>query len=349
MNFLKTLPERAFVAVVAGQALSITAIQLAALVSYLHWVNPVAYQVPVTYVVPMAFAISALGSLFQAVVAVDSCRVKNKSQLWAQCIINACLTITLGLQHDQTKNANDRIVSGYDMYHHPFAKDAHSFWNIAHPVSITSTAVSAVCSIAMIVIATRLHVEFAWSVYEQISPDMRMKRRHKQYEQTFLVFLKISPLFIILFVIVYSFVEVHYKQPEFALTLALVPAILIHSVYAGYCAMREYAKRMLLVMAGQLGIMAYLSSRIWFLFPGDGSMSAEMIFFASLGLAFTAASLVSAILCTLGFGQGLKKVLVPGRDGQQSSSSHLMGMEIREPPNVNLSASQFHSRRFDLE
>lgn len=130
----------------------------------------------------MAFSVVVLGCWFQVLVAVDSCRIKNKLQIWVQCIINICLTITLALHHGQIETANVRLVKGYDMYGTPFTKDIHSFWRLAYPISIASIVISAVCSVALCTSAARLHVEFSWSVYERISSDVQMKRRHDYYQ-----------------------------------------------------------------------------------------------------------------------------------------------------------------------
>lgn len=141
-----------------------------------------AYQAPTSYVIPITFAVAALGCWFQVLVAVDSCRIKNKLQIWIQCIINVCLSITLALQFSQAKEANDSLVEAYDMFNTPFTKNPDGFWRLAHPISILCIAISAVCSVGLCTTATRLHAEFSWSVYEHISSDALIKKRHDQYQ-----------------------------------------------------------------------------------------------------------------------------------------------------------------------
>ncbi|KAK8092398.1 uncharacterized protein PG998_014883 [Apiospora kogelbergensis] len=177
-----TRTEWAFIAIVAAQAVSITAVQAGLLAEYLQWINPVAYQAPTSYVIPITFAVAALGCWFQVLVAVDSCRIKNKLQIWIQCIVNVCLSITLALQFSQAKEANDSLVEAYDMFNTPFTKNPDGFWRLAHPISILCIAISAVCSVGLCTTATRLHAEFSWSVYEHISSDALIKKRHDQYQ-----------------------------------------------------------------------------------------------------------------------------------------------------------------------
>jgi hypothetical protein len=45
--------------------------------------------------------------------------------------------------------------------------------------------------------------------------------------QVLLVLLRVEPYFLIAFVITYGLVNVHFHQPEFGLTMALIPALAI--------------------------------------------------------------------------------------------------------------------------
>lgn len=148
---------------------------------YLDWVNPVVYQVPVSYVTPVASAVSIISFGFQAVLSVDSCRIKNKVQIWTQGILNICFSIATGMEYFQVKDATERVSRGYDMYKKPFADNSMPYWEIARPMLITCVAVSSACSLCMCALAYYLHMEFSWSLYEHISPDLRMTARHVKY------------------------------------------------------------------------------------------------------------------------------------------------------------------------
>ncbi|RKK77183.1 hypothetical protein BFJ69_g6432 [Fusarium oxysporum] len=105
----ETRLEWAFVGITAAQAIIIISLQTVILVEYLDWVNPVVYQVPVSYVTPVASAVSIISFGFQAVLSVDSCRIKNKVQLWTQGILNICFSIATGMEYFQVKDATDRM------------------------------------------------------------------------------------------------------------------------------------------------------------------------------------------------------------------------------------------------
>lgn len=64
------------------------------------------------------------------------------------------------------------------------------------------------------------------------------------------MFLKISVLFVILFIVVYGFINVHYEEPEFGLTMAILPVSVIHAVLAAYCVTNEHKTGMFVVMVG---------------------------------------------------------------------------------------------------
>lgn len=62
------------------------------------------------------------------------------------------------------------------------------------------------------------------------------------------MFLKISLLFVILFVVVYGFLNVHYQEPEFGLTMAILPIAVIQAGLAAYCVTNEHKKGMFVVI-----------------------------------------------------------------------------------------------------
>ncbi|RKL37874.1 hypothetical protein BFJ70_g6827 [Fusarium oxysporum] len=177
----ETRLEWAFVGITAAQAIIIISLQTVILVEYLDWVNPVVYQVPVSYVTPVASAVSIISFGFQAVLSVDSCRIKNKVQLWTQGILNICFSIATGMEYFQVNDATERVSRGYDMYKKPFADNSMPYWEIARPMLISCVAVSSACSLCMCALAYYLHMEFSWSLYEHISPDLRMTARHVKY------------------------------------------------------------------------------------------------------------------------------------------------------------------------
>ena len=235
------------------------------LVVYLNWVNSVAYQVPVSYVTPLTLAITTLGAIYQLALTLDAYRIKNNIQLLVLCICNVCFSIATIMQYGQIKAARDRVIVNHDMYGTPFTKNDWMFWEHASPALLTCMVVSCICSTAMCALTFGLSREFSWTLYQEVSPDRKMRGRYLVYQvrtlissilmlmvdktvQIYLVILKFTPFFIVAFIIVYDLIDVHYVEPEFSLTLAIIPAAIIHVGLAVYLVRIESYIGMLLVL-----------------------------------------------------------------------------------------------------
>ncbi|EGU79554.1 hypothetical protein FOXB_09958 [Fusarium oxysporum f. sp. conglutinans Fo5176] len=313
----ETRLEWAFVGITAAQAIIIISLQTAILVEYLDWVNPVVYQVPVSYVTPVASAVSIISFGFQAVLSVDSCRIKNKVQLWTQGILNICFSIATGMEYFQVNDATERVSRGYDMYKKPFADN----------------------------------IFFSWSLYEHISPDLRMTARHVKY-LAYLVFLKVSLLLINLFLITYGLVDVHYREPEFGLTMTIIPVSIIHAILAATCIKKEYMPGMVVVIMFHIAAIVYLVTRLIVL-TGDGLLAStlmkeEMLLFATFALVFTIISIAFAVLCVFNFGKGLKPLLQGQGTNNIPTSTGALELNPRHL-SIRTMDSERMSKRFDID
>ncbi|OMP85041.1 UPF0658 Golgi apparatus membrane protein [Diplodia seriata] len=186
-------------------------------------------------------------------------------------------------------------------------------------------------------LAYKLHKQFAWALYKDISADTSLRTRYLVYQvcfpapladfdanrpQVFLVCMKLSFYFLVSFVIIYGFVNVHYEQPEFALTMAVIPVAMLQILLSAFAARHENRFWMLISVLVYAGGVAYLVSRTVLLF-GNGPrsktiMKDEMLFFALVSLGLIAATLVASILTMINFGHGLKP--------------HLLGVTAKKAP-----------------
>ncbi|KAF5002757.1 hypothetical protein FGRMN_155 [Fusarium graminum] len=236
------------------------------------------------------------------------------------------------------------------MYNNPFVNIDKAYWKTASSMANTCIAVSIIGSICLCVLGFFLQIEFAWSVYEHISPDIKMKARHVKY-LAYLVFLKVSVLLIILFVIVYGFVTVHYVQPDFGLTMTIIPIAVIHAVLASMCVRGEYLPGMIVVITFHIGVAVYLVTRLAGLY-GTGLVSktvmkGEMALFAFFSLAFTFMSIIAAVICIMNFGEGPKALLM-GHSSNVASSS---AIDLTNPRHLGITsdATERISKRFDMD
>ncbi|KAL1639335.1 hypothetical protein SLS58_008048 [Diplodia intermedia] len=317
----QTKSEWAFLATAAAQAGVNTALQLYVLDRYLRWVNPNVYEVPRSYTIPVTFAIFVFGVVYQFVLSWDSLSSKNNIQLFAQAICNVCLFASAILQYEQVQDVVKGLPPARDATDSPLVDLDIDIWIQIHPALIASIAVFAACSLAMCGLAYKLHKQFAWALYKDISADTSLRTRYLVY-QVFLVCMKLSFYFLVSFVIIYGFVNVHYEQPEFALTMAVIPVAMLQILLSAFAARHENRFWMLISVLVYAGGVAYLVSRTVLLF-GNGPrsktiMKDEMLFFAFVSLSLIAATLLASILTMINFGHGLKP--------------HLLGVTAKKAP-----------------
>ncbi|KAJ4357705.1 uncharacterized protein N0V89_002281 [Didymosphaeria variabile] len=343
--------EWAYFGSTATQAVVITPVQVTVLVVYLEWVNSVVYQVPLAYVTPLSLGTTTLGALYQLVLTLDAYRIKNNIQLFVQCICNICLSIATVMQYGQIRNANARILINHDMYGTPFAKYDWKFWDHVSPALITCIVISCLSSVAMCGLAYGLYREFSWALYEQVSPDRKMRLRYVAY-QVYLVILKFTPFFIIAFILLYDLVDVHYEEPEFSLTMAIIPAALIHVGLAIYFVRIETGVGMIFVLLGHAAEMVYLVSRIIVL--NSSSMLArtllkdEMVFLASIAVGFSAIAFLAGSICFANFRKGLKPLVLSQVQHKRPNNEFENDYHFQRL-NHNVVAAPEQARRFAID
>ncbi|KAH6613029.1 hypothetical protein C7974DRAFT_322330, partial [Boeremia exigua] len=294
-------------------------------------VNLVVCKVPISYVVPLTLSISTLGCLFQVAMTLDAYRIKNNAQIFLQCIFNTCLSVLTVCQYIFIKDANGRIH--------------------VSPGLVVCAAVLCVCSATMYWLAFALHREYAWAIYQHINPDRETSNRYFTY-QIYLVILKFTPFFLIAFVITYGLIDVHYNEPEFSLTMAIIPLALLNVALAVFAIRKESRGVMAAALTLQIAEAAYLVSRLAVLYGKSlrarTIMKEEMVFFALMALLFAIAATGVGCACVMNFGKSLKPFLQVGASRQEPELSdtayHLYPVDANDPL-----ASQRTSRRFILE
>lgn len=192
--------------------------------------------------VPVNFALSILGNIYQAVLAFDALRSKNNLQLYSICVIDACLFVFSIMCYRQTSRTVASLQLGEALGERPFTDRSIDFWKFVQPALLASSAIIALCFIIACVLVYLLQREYRWVIYRHISGSLGMLRRYFAYQvgfsklarnqgsstpQVLLVLLRIETYFLVGFVIVYGLIDVHYEQPEFSLTFAITPVLLI--------------------------------------------------------------------------------------------------------------------------
>lgn len=186
--------------------------------------------------------------------------------------------------------------------------------------------------------------------------------------QIYLVFLKYTPYFIFAFVIIYAFINVHFAQPEFSLTLCIIPGVLLHLAFAVYFIRNENRIGMFVILVScmpfssvltdsfkflHVATITYMVSRIIVLYGNSllarTMMKEEMVFYLALGIISCLLSLVVGLVCTLNFGKGLKPILL-GQVQRQPRPHELEDDYYIQRLNYNLLPQpNRESKRFTLD
>lgn len=139
-------------------------------------------QVPLAYVISLTLAINTLGCLYQMLLTLDAYRIKNHIQIFALCIANVCLSASTILQYKTVNEAQARALINYNQYNIPFVKHDWHFWRRVSPGLIICAVVSSLCSVFICAITPKLYREFAWALYQDVSPDTRVQRKYMVYQ-----------------------------------------------------------------------------------------------------------------------------------------------------------------------
>ncbi|KAF1923345.1 uncharacterized protein M421DRAFT_75520 [Didymella exigua CBS 183.55] len=310
----RTRVEWAFIGVTATQAIGTSILDIVVLLRYFAWINPVVYQVPSSYVVPLNFGLFILGNVYLAGLAIDALRARNNLQLFGICIFNVGVFVFSLMRFGQTRENAERLARNHALDNIPFVKADVSFWPVVRPVLIVSSVLVGACMVSSWLLTFRLNREFAWAIYRHISGSLSVRRKYLTY-QVLVVVMKLDVYFVIAFIIIYGLVDVHYAIPEFPLTMAIIPVLWIQVAMTIVFTKRENKIGAAAALVLRFGEIAYLISRILILndIPHSGLSNTilknEMLLFAGCSLALATTACVNATVCILNFNQGLKPLL----------------------------------------
>ncbi|KAF2143971.1 uncharacterized protein K452DRAFT_223966 [Aplosporella prunicola CBS 121167] len=337
------------------QALVVVGLGIFIHIRWQQWANPNFIQLQISYTAPVYLSLFMFGCLYQWLLAFDAIRSKHNIQLFAICVCNACLLIFTGLLYKEMRWVVPHATEQRDMYNKPLVKLDQDIWVEIGPCLLVCTIITGICTLAMWGFTYRLHKEFAWAIYKHVSADLHMRSRFLTY-QIYLVLLKLVLYFFLSFVISYNLIDVHFSQPEYSLTMVLIPTSLLVLGFSVYYTRIENKLGMTVTMVFQLAGVAYLLSRI-ILLNGNSQRATSkgkdlMLLFAGVGMIFLIFTFIEACQCLYNFNKGLKPILLnrkPQALRRQSYTFQRLSLQPPSPINTPSQAYLLSPRRLSLD
>ncbi|KAB8227311.1 uncharacterized protein BDW43DRAFT_255286 [Aspergillus alliaceus] len=293
------------------QGLLVIILEVYILVQWLSWVNSNVTQITISYVVPMGMGIVVFASIYEAILSLDAIHHKNNVSLLAICISNICIVVYSVLQFLKMRGATRSLRYEKDGMGHPLVDSSRDIWKYMRPAELAVPIILGMASLIIIPAAYRLHKDYAWAIYKCIHGSAELRVRYMAYE-IYLVLIKFNFFFLVGFIVQYNLIDVHFAEPEYSLTLALIPTALVVMLLGIYCVKSERKVAMGFVIACFLGLITYLLSRIIVLCGNTrraNTASKEMmLLFAIVALVLNVLTLGCAVQCVLNFDYGLKRI-----------------------------------------
>ncbi|KAJ5665466.1 uncharacterized protein N7477_007914 [Penicillium maclennaniae] len=224
-----------------------------------------ATQVPVSYIVPVSLALLSFACVYAAILSLDGIHCKNNILLFALCGCDVVILIFSAMQYGQLNEAVYNLSLQRDSDHKPL------------PAQLVAIVFIGLSTPIIWVTAYYLHGEYAWALYRQVHGDLSFKIRYHAYEvsfpsitltiatdscDVFPVLFKLNFFFLVGFIVQYDLVDVHFEEPEYSLTRALIPISFIVTMIGIWAVRSERKISTFSVILCHFALVAYLLSRI---------------------------------------------------------------------------------------
>ncbi|KAJ1938632.1 hypothetical protein GGF37_004732 [Kickxella alabastrina] len=161
------------------------------------------------------------------------------------------------------------------------------------------------------VMAYFLYNTFGWEIYKRVGADMKIRRMYINY-RLFVLLLKIDFFVFVGFAVSYIILILKSSDPEFAITIALVPVTLLVLLLAFWSLRRESVMTMwvfIVLLCASTAYFVYKCARMYD--PKQEAKFAKqrpmMTYYTIVSLVVISATLHQAVTCLANFGYGLKE------------------------------------------
>ncbi|KAF5858761.1 hypothetical protein ETB97_003815 [Aspergillus alliaceus] len=330
------------------QGLVVTLLEIFLLIEWLFWVNPNITQVQISYTIPIGMGILIFACVYEALLSLDAIHHRNNISLAAICFSNMFVLVYASIQYLETQTVVTGVRYEYDGVRRRLVDSVKDMWKIMQPAALIIPIVIGMCSIAMVLGAYRLQREYTWLIYKAINGSPTLRLRYLAYE-CYLVLAKYVFFFLVAFIVEYSLVDVHFDEPEYSLTMALIPASFMALALGIYCVKKELKWAMVFIIICFIGLLVYLLSRVVVLCGtsqrAHTASKDVMLLFASITLALTVLTVGTAILCVINFDHGVASI-----NPRQSRTSVVSqrAFNVQDPAYTNQGSDLQQNGRFPI-
>ncbi|GFF46142.1 hypothetical protein IFM46972_07970 [Aspergillus udagawae] len=176
--------------------------------------------------------------IYEAILSLDAIYHKNNICLLAICASNICVAVYAVLQYTKIEGAIDSVRASTDGMGDHLVDISRDIWIYIRPAELAVPVMLGIGTLVLVPASCRLHKDYAWAIYKCIQGNTELRLRYIAYK-VYLVLIKFDFFFLVAFIVQYDLIDVHFKEPEYSLTMAFIPASLLVMVFGIYCVKAE--------------------------------------------------------------------------------------------------------------
>lgn len=300
--FLEKRAERAFMAIIAIQAVIVIAMVASTFHVVSLWLGS-ALDSSQYKTLPCYLALFILAEIFEVVIALDALYNKNIIQVLGIIIFHCGLLVFTGIQIHETNLAIVPCTLAQ------CTDDTRFLFNKVLPFLVITPCAIAASWFLLMYYAMRLFPEYGWLVFHMVGASPVLKSMRQWYE-IFICLLKFDFFCFVGVTMQLLIVVLTESSAEFGITIAAIPVVLILLAGCTYAVKREIRWIMALSLILMVAAMSYfLYKLVRFYEPSSSqqylSTRVTLTVFTIVAFLLVLASFLVGVKCFYNFGNGL--------------------------------------------